>query len=189
MIFLIWKFLSFELLEKNSHFVFWRTNLCGYEFGPRASVRSLHATQFMGPRSEGRRTIQTAAVSSVGEMESRNPGFSPKGNVLMNILKSLHPIHIIDAFSKAETQTHVGTLWRKASYLGVWEMQCSFHFLDQRSFRGYLKLWGLRASPKLFCTVFMLFFPWLLISTTVFVVYISFARQHTYRTSLTYSYP
>lgn len=32
-----------------------------------------------------------------------------KGNVPMNILKPIHPIHIPEACSKAETQLHTGT--------------------------------------------------------------------------------
>lgn len=53
-------------------------------------------------------TLRTAASFSAGEISSRNHGFSPKENVPMNILKSIHPIHKPDAFSKAESRLHVG---------------------------------------------------------------------------------
>lgn len=56
----------------------------------------------MGP------TLQTAASFSAGEISSRNHGFPPKENVPTTILKSIHPIHKPDAFSKAESRLHMG---------------------------------------------------------------------------------
>lgn len=71
---------------------------------------------------------------------SQKSWFSPKGNVQMNILISVHLIHIPEAFSKAETELHTGILQSRYIAFGlVRRTLCYYPFYGIEELQGTFK--------------------------------------------------
>lgn len=83
---------------------------CPYAyFGPQATSLGSQYCPVHGAGCEGGTNPTDSCLFGRRTLIQKS-WFSPKGNVPMNILKSINLIHIPEAFSKAEAQLHAGML-------------------------------------------------------------------------------